>query len=70
LTQTPDENETAAMITIADPADAGCRDHVFQETDFRGVDLLAADFDTGMLSASDKLLSSADKAPGDVTGSE
>lgn len=59
-------DEAATVIVETDQADAGCRDHVFQETDFRGVDLLAADFETGLIGSNDKLLSSAESGSGDL----
>lgn len=49
-----------AESASAPPADAGCRDRVFQETDFRSIDLLAADLDCGVLKSAD---AGADDAP-------
>jgi len=57
------QDESVTVTVETDPADAGCRDHVFQETDFRGVDLLAADFETG-------LLGSAESKSGDISTGE
>jgi hypothetical protein len=70
MPSTPTQEAATAVTIEADPADAGCRDHVFQETDFRGVDLLSADFDTGLLSSADKMLSSTESGSGDVSAGE
>lgn len=54
------------VVEPAPPAktgETGCHDHVFQHADFRGVDLLAADFEGN-------LLNSAESGSGDVPAAE